>query len=110
MFRTGRLFAGLVLAVSAIGCDRRPKEAVIEIKPSNDPLAAARRVLQRYADGQPLASEVTSFPRMVEEVRKVDPVNADILETGLAEIQKASPAALRAKARELLAKLPPPGT
>ena len=105
MFRVCCLFAGLALVT--LGCGRQVKEEQIEVKPSNDPLFQARAVLQRYADGQPMGSEVTSFPHMIEDVRKADPARADILEKGLAEIQKASPATRAAKAKALLKKLQP---
>jgi hypothetical protein len=108
MFRRSCLFAGLALAaVIAAGCARSAKERTIEVKAANDPLFQARSVLERYAQGQPLSSEVTSFPKMVEDVRKVDPARANVLEKGLAEIQKAWPSARPAKARELLQKLRP---
>jgi hypothetical protein len=105
MFRSGCLLAGFFCGVALPGCSSKPKEEVIEIKAANDPLASARSVLKRYADGQPLASEVTSFPQMVEDVRKVAPDKAEILEKGLADIQKASAAGRAAKAKELLSKL-----
>jgi hypothetical protein len=108
MFRKSCVFAGLALAaVIAAGCARSAKERTIEVKAANDPLFQARSVLERYAQGQPPSSEVTSFPKMVEDVRKVDPARAVILELGLAEIQKAWPSARPAKARELLQKLRP---
>ena len=81
--------------------------AVIEVKASNDPLHEPRMVLERYAAGQPLASEVSSFPAMVANVRKTDPGRADILEKGLEEIQKGGGAARAAKSKELLEKLKP---
>ena len=80
---------------------------MIEVKASNDPLHEPRMVLERYAAGQPLASEVSSFPAMVENVRKTDPARADILEKGLEEIQKGGGAARVSKAKELLEKLKP---
>ena len=108
MFRKSCLFAGLALAaVIAAGCARSAKEKNIEVKASNDPLFQARSVLERYAKGQPPSSEVTSFPKMVEDVRKVDPARADVLQKGLEEIKKASPSARAAKAKELLERLKP---
>lgn len=101
------LLVGLVVLPGTLGCGRSVKEEAIEVKASNDPLFEARAVLQRYAAGQPLSSEVTSFPYMVEQVRKVDPARAEVLEKGLAEIQKASPASRPARAKELLRKLQP---
>ncbi len=107
MLRGLGVVAGLIGIVLLSGCGSgTPKEEVIHIKPAGDPVAPACAVLQRYADGQPLASEVTSFPGLVEDLRKADPAKAEILEKGLADIQKLSPGACAAKARELLTKLP----
>jgi hypothetical protein len=44
---------------------------------------------------------------MVADVRKADPARADILEQGLADIQKAAPAARPSVAKEVLKKLQP---
>lgn len=107
MTRFTGLLIGLALLVFAAGCGQHPREAQIEVKGSNDPLAAPRSLLQRYAQGQPITSEVTSFPHMVESVRKVDPRRADILEKGLEELQKAPPASRPARAKELLGKIQP---
>lgn len=93
------LFALFALA----GCGNSAKEESIPIK-SPDPMVQVASTLQRYAKGQPLGSEVTSFDYMVGEVRKVDAAKADVLKAGLDDIQKVkgSPAA---KAKELLKKL-----
>src|SRR5262245_14474669 len=80
-----------VVFAAAFGCSGGPQEKVIPI-PAGDPLANARSVVQRYAEGQPVASEVTAFPHFVEDLRKVDPERADILEKGLNDIQ-ANPGA-----------------
>ncbi len=106
--RRAALAAFLLTAPFAAGCGSggRPEET-IEVKTSNDPLTAPRDMLKRYAAGQPLGSEVTGFPFMVEQVRKVDPARADVLEQGLEELQKAPPSARRAKAKEVLAKIQP---
>jgi hypothetical protein len=104
-----RLTLILGLGLAAAGCTQNgstPPEQ-IEVKASNDPLMMPRSVLQRYADGQPPSSEVSMFPSMIEEVRKTDPMRADILEKGLAEIQKASGPARAAKAKTLLQQLAP---
>ena len=99
------LAGGLLLVAALQGCGSgAPQPEVIQIKPA-DPLAAARAVVKRYAEGQPLASEVTSFPKLVEDVRKEDPAHADVLEKGLADIQAASPSTRAARAQALLAKL-----
>jgi len=108
MFRTCCVLAGLALALTTLGCGGGSvKEEVIQIKVSSDPMSRVTPILQRYADGQPMSSEATSFPKLVEDVRKVDQAKAQVLEAGLAEIQKVSPQARPAKAKELLKKLQP---
>jgi hypothetical protein len=97
----------IALALGIAGCNGAVREEVIQVKPSNDPLFEPRNILGRYAAGQPMTSEVTSFPYLVEQVRKTDSARADILEKGLDELQKASPAERPAKAKELLDKLKP---
>jgi hypothetical protein len=95
------------VAATALGCGPRVHEHQIEVKAENDPLVAARAVLQRYANGEPMSSEVTSFPKLVEDVRAKDPQRADILQKGLEDLQKSPPRARQAKAKELLKRLPP---
>jgi hypothetical protein len=109
MVRTPFILIGIALIATVAGCGGTGavKEEQIEVKASNDPLFQPRMVLQRYADGQPMSSEVTSFPSMVADVRKADPARADILEQGLADIQKAAPAARPSVAKEVLKKLQP---
>lgn len=99
------LLCPLVL-LSACEQGGRPSEA-IEVKASNDPLYEPRMILERYAKGEPMASEVSSFPAMVEHVRKTDPGRADILAQGLEQIQKSGGASRVAKSKELLEKLKP---
>lgn len=105
MRHLGCLMLGLVVAV--LGCGTSVKQERIEIKApaASSPLDEAISLLQRYAGGQPLTSEATSFPNLVERVRKEDSAKADILEAGLADLQKATPAARPAKAKEILGKL-----
>ncbi len=89
------------------GCSSGVKEETIEVKPSNDPLAMPRTIIQRYADGSPMGSEVTSFPSLVTTLRESDPARAEVLEQGLKEIQDAAPAERQSKAKLLLSKLQP---
>src|SRR5262245_51752379 len=103
MLRMYTLFASFALVVFAVGCSPH-REEQIEVKAANDPLANARSILRRYAAGQPLSSEVTSFPQIVEEVRKTDPAKADVLEKGFADLQK-SKSGHASRAKELLKKL-----
>jgi hypothetical protein len=108
MPRSCSLLAGLVAAALLAGCNSGGvQEKVIVIEKKGDSLTPARTVLKRYADGQPMASEVTGFPKMIEDVRAAAPEKADVLEKGLKEIERASPAARAGLARSLLAKLGP---
>lgn len=103
MFRMCCLCIGL--AVATLGCGQAVKEKQIEVKTATDPLLTPRTILQRYADGQPLGSETTSFQYMVETLRKTDAAKAEILQKGLENLQKAAPAARATLAKELLQKL-----
>lgn len=105
MVRSCFFLIALLLAAAVIGCGSPVKEEQIELKAANDPLSLPKSVLQRYAEGQPMGSEATSFPKMVEDVRKADPAKADILEKGLQELQQAAPDARAGLAKSLLEKL-----
>jgi hypothetical protein len=104
MLRLNRLLAGLALAGLAVGCGGGGvKEKTVVVK-NTDIMQQVQGTLQNYARGQPLASEVTSYDYMIEEVRKIDPAKADILKAGLDDLKKTrgSPAP---KAKALLKKL-----
>jgi hypothetical protein len=105
MFRRFSLLAVPALAVVLSGCGL-PREQSIQVK-TKDPFQQPRAALQRYVEGQPMGSEATSFPKMVEDVRGVDQALAEILEKGFADLQKTPPAARPAKAQALLEQLPP---
>jgi hypothetical protein len=98
------LLAAIALALAAgAGCGPAPKtEDITVIKV--DPLAQVKSTLTNYANGQPLGSEVTTFPNMVETVKKVDADKGAALEKGFADMQKPK-ANVRAIAKDLLAKL-----
>jgi hypothetical protein len=68
-------------------------------------LEQAKAILENYAKGAPMTSEVSSFPGVIEEVRKTDPQKADLLEKGFADLQKGPKSELGAKAKALLKKL-----
>ena len=100
-------FSALML-VFLLGCGGGGvEEREIEVKASNDPLYEPRAILTRYAEGQPLGSEIASFPYHVNQVRETDPERADILEKGIADLQAAPPAKRKEIAKELLTKLAP---
>lgn len=92
----------LAMAVGA-GCGPAMKTEDITVTPI-DPMAQVKSTLTNYANGQPLGSEVTSFPGMVETVKKIDAEKGAALEKGFADMQKPK-ANVRAIAKTLLAKL-----
>lgn len=96
-------------SVAVVGCGSgdRVKVENIEVSANNDPLNEPRSILKRYAEGQQLGSEVTTFEYMVNKVRETDPTRADVLEKGFKELQEAAPPARPAKAKELLEKIQP---
>ena len=91
----------------SVGCDGggRVKEESIEVR-QDLPLDQARKLLENYSKGQAVGSEATTFPKLVEDIRKDDPTRADILEKGFADLQNPKVNKV-AKAKELLQKLAP---
>lgn len=108
--RTTRVLAAALCAAALIGCDGgdKPKQESIEVKPQAE-LEQAKALLENYAKGQALGSEVSDFPRLVSGVRATDPARADVLEKGFADLQKPK-ANLAAKAKQMLAALRPKQT
>jgi hypothetical protein len=102
---TAAALAAFLAAFVGCGPPGKVKEETIEVKPRVE-LEQAKSYLQNYSQGQPLGSEVTSFPMLVEGVRKTDPTRADILEKGFAELQKPK-VNTAAKAKEILKELAP---
>ncbi|WP_162006812.1 hypothetical protein [Roseimaritima sediminicola] len=101
------LAALCLVSPGLLGCSRGVQERDIQVSTANDPLSEPRSLLQRYAEGQAIGSESMGYPALVANVREVDPERADILEDGLAKLEKASPAQRKAIAAELLQKLQP---
>jgi len=107
---TARWVARAVVCAAAAGfagCGPpgKVKEEEITIQ-QQKALPRARQLLENYAKGQPLGSEVTSYDALVAEVKQEDPDKGAVLEQGLKELQQPR-ADTRAKAREILAKLAP---
>jgi hypothetical protein len=100
--RTFKLIALACFAMSATGCGI--KEETIKVV-QMDVMVQVKSTLQNYVNGQPVTSEVTSFDYMVNEVRNSSPEKADILKAGLEDLKSASGAALKSKAKALMAKL-----
>jgi len=104
MVRKWQLVAILLVAVAALsGCSQGVKEQSFTVK-ETPALDQAKQILQRYANGQPMASEASSWPGIIEDVKKSDPEKGKILEKGIEDIQK-SKANPGPKAKEILSKL-----
>jgi len=85
------------------GCNPATKNDVMyELKP--DPLKDAQTLVERYAAGQPVGSEMTSYASLIEQLKKVDATKGDLLEKGLSEIEK-SPASAQKIAKDLREQL-----
>lgn len=104
MTRRTLLLVAFLAGAGLTGCGEPGRKEERVAVPQVDSLKQVRALLQRYADGQPMTSEASSFPGMIAEVRKTDPAKADLLQKGFEDMQK-NPASLRAKAKELLGKL-----
>lgn len=88
------------------GCDG-VKEEQIQVKTSNDPLTFPRTLLEKYAKGEPLGSESTSFARLAEDVKKVDKGRGEILEAGFKRLTEASPDERAGIATSILEQIQP---
>ena len=108
MTKVRLMLAALLPAVALTGCgpDGRPKVEDIQVK-EDTAVNRAKKLLENYSKGQALGSEVSTYDQLVKEVRAEDPTRGDILEKGLAELQKTKGPATAAKAKELLNKLAP---
>ena len=80
----------LSLALGCIaGCTNNGVQPrIIEIKNSS-PLGEARGLLEGYAQGNRLSSEVDSYSELVERIREQDPEQAVIVEKALGQIKDA---------------------
>ncbi|MFQ3593799.1 MAG: hypothetical protein SNJ82_11530 [Gemmataceae bacterium] len=94
----------LLTAWLTLGCGPNVKQESVSVI-GIDPMNLVKATLQNYANGQPMTSEASGFDSMVEEVRKVYPDKADILQKGLEELKTAKGPALVSKSKELMKKL-----
>ncbi len=108
--KTMRMLAvALVCGMFAAGCgDGKVQPQDIAIKEDTS-LKRAQNLLESYAKGQALGSEVASYEFLVNDLRKDDAARADILQKGFEDLKKTKGAATAAKAKEILAKLAPKG-
>lgn len=97
----------LMIAGLVVGCgDGKAPVKTYTMTKAPDPLEEVRALLKRYADGQPVGSEVTSYDDLVARVRAHDGGRADALDEGLKAIA-ANPRTASSEARRLLAKIGP---
>ena len=101
MIRAWQIVGALLLAtVACAGCKQdTPQVKTFQVKMATG-VEQAKQVLQRYAEGASLGSEVTSFDQIVADVKKTDAQKADVLAKGFADLQKGGDTA--GKAKELL--------
>src|SRR5262245_13096425 len=92
-----------IIFMALLGLCGCGKDSPVEVKPQSG-LERAKVILNDYANGAPMGSEVETFEEIVAEVRKTDPQKAAILEKGFADL-KRSPKNLSGKARALLKQL-----
>ena len=92
-----------IIFVALLGLCGCGKDPPVEVKPQSG-LERAKVILNDYAQGAPMGSEVETFQEIVEGVRQTDPQKAAILEKGFADL-KRSPGNRSGKARELLKQL-----
>lgn len=104
MIRSLRAAVVAVGLLALVGCGDGGQRIKTVEAPSVDPIAEAKAILNNYANGMPVTSEASEFPDLVARVKAKDPAKGDILEKGLADIQK-SKSGVREKAKALLQKL-----
>ena len=85
----------------AAGCSATTQNKVLEYTP--DPVAEARAVVQAYANGQPVGSEMATYDDLVSRVTAADAAKGAKLQQYLGEIKKKG-SADAAKAKKMLAE------
>jgi O-phosphoseryl-tRNA(Cys) synthetase len=99
------LVSMLVVSTCVIGCgDDKPQTKAVAVQPMGTAIDQAKTLLDRYAKGQMVGSEVTSFGTMIADAKAADAAKGAIVEEALNEIKK-NPSKAAAKAKEALGKL-----
>lgn len=101
------LSAGLTgLALAGCSQEGAVKERSIPVKQVSA-VDKVKQLLEGYAKGQPVGSEIIGFNEMAEEAKKEDAAKGEIVAKGLKEIEGLMnrPSEVPAKAKEILAKL-----
>lgn len=94
----GTLLFGTTLLVA--GCSATTQNKVLQYTP--DPVAEARSVIQGYANGQPIGSEMGTYDDLVSRVTAANADKGAKLKQYLSEIKKTGRADA-AKAKKMLA-------
>ena len=93
----------LVALVAVIGCSNAPAPEKVQAPPQIDMIKTA---LQGMADSGEAGSGVMQLETLVSELRAKDADKAAALEPGVEELKKLTdPAAIKAKAKEMLEKI-----
>ena len=84
--RVFRWMATLLLGLVA-GCGSGVRERVIPVK-QETPITQVKNLLQGYAAGEPVGSEIIGFPSLRDAVVAENPAVGGILAEGLTRIEK----------------------
>lgn len=100
-------FLGLTLLAAVVGCGGISSESVDP--PDVAPQEAIKTALQQMIDSQAPGSEIGTVMEQIEALKESDPTTAATLEADANELMAMmsanKPAALKAKAKEMLGKL-----
>lgn len=102
--RPASLILGTILfgtTLVAAGCSATTQNKVLQYTP--DPVAEARAVVQCYANGQPIGSEMSTYDELVGRVTAANAEKGAKLKQYLSEIKKTGRADA-AKAKKMLAE------
>lgn len=95
------------VALSLIGCGSGGvREYSVPVSQPGG-LDRAKQLLEGYASGEPVGSEVIGFDEIGADAKKQDPKQGEIVERGLQEIGALMnrPAAIKEKAKQILSQL-----
>lgn len=96
----------IVLMVQGCGGDNSSQRLVVPTISEQEALDRCKAYLQRYAEGQPMGSELADIDRVYDSLKN-QPEKVQILKTGLEELASlsAKPSAFKQKAQEILKQL-----
>jgi len=105
--RTWFFLLAVVVVLGAVAACQRSAPPNVDTTALD--LEQARSALQKLAEGGKVGSEVGIVMRVAREVKKTDAAKGEALEKDGAELMRviSDPAKAKAKAKEILDKLPP---